>query len=94
MFHARADVCGRIDVRRAHRFAWHTYTAARMILRLDHERKRVGIAAISHKVIRNLLAEVISAGSVAGIRVECVHKVSDKESSSLAAVLFSTKRSA
>ncbi|MFK4539852.1 putative RecB family nuclease [Bradyrhizobium ottawaense] len=70
--------------------AGKTYTAARMILRLVHEGKRVGVAAISHKVIRNLLTEVISAGSVLGTRVECVHKISDKESSNLPSLQLTT----
>jgi len=63
--------------------AGKTYTAARMILRLVRDGKRVGITANSHKVIRNLLTEVISAAADAGLRLECVHKISEKENSSL-----------
>jgi predicted RecB family nuclease len=63
--------------------AGKTYTAARMILGLVREGKRVGITANSHKVIRNLLTEVISAAAAARLRLECVHKIAEIEISSL-----------
>jgi hypothetical protein len=63
--------------------AGKTYTAARMILSLVREGKRVGITANSHKVIRNLLTEVISAAAATGLRLECVHKITEKENGSL-----------
>ena len=63
--------------------AGKTYTAARMILSLVREGKRVGITANSHKVIRNLLTEVISAAAAADLCLQCVHKISEKETSSL-----------
>ncbi len=54
-----------------------------MILSLVREGKRVGITANSHKVIRNLLTEVISAAAAADLCLQCVHKISEKETSSL-----------
>jgi predicted RecB family nuclease len=63
--------------------AGKTYTAARMILSLVRDGKRVGITANSHKVIRNLLTEVICAAAAADLRLECVHKISEKEDHTL-----------
>ena len=40
-----------------------TFTGARMICELMRQGKKVGITAISHKVIQNLLLEVIKAGN-------------------------------
>ena len=41
--------------------AGKTFTGARMICDLVKERKKIGITALSHKVIRKLLEEVVSA---------------------------------
>lgn len=46
--------------------AGKTYTGARVILALAREGHRVGISATSHKVIRNLLDEVLKAAREAG----------------------------
>lgn len=56
-----------------------TYTGARMIVDLARAGKRVGIAAVSHKVIRNLLGEVLVAAKVGGSVVQVAHKISSKE---------------
>ena len=45
-----------------------TYTGARMICALAREGKKVGITANSHKVIRNLLDEVVV---VSAIQISC-----------------------
>ena len=56
-----------------------TFTGARMICELVHHGKKVGITAISHKVIRNLLLEVIKAANEAGLeRLNCMQKVNEK----------------
>ncbi len=53
-----------------------TYTGARMICRLVQAGKKVGITALSHKVIRKLLDEVILAGSEDGIPgVRCMQRI-------------------
>jgi hypothetical protein len=59
--------------------AGKTYTGARMICALARDGKRIGITANSHKVIRNLLDEVLVAADEKGLPVRCIQKVSDKE---------------
>ena len=51
-----------------------TYSGARMIVELVRAGKRVGITAMSHKVIRNLLDAVLDADG----DVRCLQKVSGK----------------
>jgi uncharacterized protein len=53
-----------------------TYTGARMICDLVRAGKKVGVCATSHKVIRNLLDEVVRAAHEAGVSPRCFHKVS------------------
>ena len=56
-----------------------TFTGARMICELVRQGRKVGITAISHKVIRNLLLEVIKAANEAGLeRLNCMQKVNEK----------------
>jgi len=56
--------------------AGKTFSGARMILDLVREGKRVGVAATSHKVIRNLLDEVVKAAKQCGMKgLQCVQKV-------------------
>jgi uncharacterized protein len=45
-----------------------------MILALAREGKRVGVTAVSHKVIENLLREVLKAASEAGAPLQAIHK--------------------
>jgi hypothetical protein len=45
-----------------------------MICALTRSGKRIGIAANSHKVIRNLLDEVIVAAKEDGMRINCAQK--------------------
>src|SRR5271165_4298426 len=55
--------------------AGKTFTGARMICHLVNQGKKVGVTAVSHKVIRNLLDKVMDAASemnVAG--VNCAHR--------------------
>jgi predicted RecB family nuclease len=58
--------------------AGKTYTGARMICELVRNHKKVGITAMSHKVIRKLLDEVIKAANEEGLQIQCIQKVSDK----------------
>jgi hypothetical protein len=51
-----------------------TYTGARMICDLVRAGKKVGVCATSHKVIDNLLAEVLRAAGEGDIPVRCGHK--------------------
>jgi predicted RecB family nuclease len=52
-----------------------TYTGARMILALLRDGKRVGVTAVSHKVIGHLLANVAAAAENEGAPIRAVHKV-------------------
>lgn len=59
--------------------AGKTYTGARMICALAKEGKKVGITANSHKVVRNLLDEVVFTARQQGLPIECIQKPSEKE---------------
>ena len=54
-----------------------TFTGARMIVELVRGGRRVGITAVSHKVISHLLREVCRAASDAGVALSCVQKAKD-----------------
>lgn len=51
-----------------------TYTAAEVIVSLAATGKRVGVTAVSHKVIRNLLAKVVESAARQGVAVQVAHK--------------------
>ena len=56
-----------------------TFTGARMICDLLRQGKKVGITATSHKVIRNLLDQVIAAAKESGLEgLRCIQKVKEK----------------
>ena len=55
--------------------AGKTYTGARMICELVRNGARVGVTALSHKVIGHLLEAVLKAADELGIRVSCAQKV-------------------
>jgi uncharacterized protein len=58
--------------------AGKTYTGARMICELVKRGKKVGVTALSHKVIRKLLEEVVAAAREDNIpHVRCMQKLSD-----------------
>lgn len=59
--------------------AGKTFTGARMVCALVQEGKKVGICATSHKVIRNLLDEVIRAADEQGLPLRCVQKPAEQE---------------
>ena len=59
--------------------AGKTYTGARMIVELIKSGKQVGITANSHKVIRNLLDEVMRAAQGQDIPVEAIQKCSEED---------------
>jgi len=76
--------------------AGKTYVGARMICELIRSGKKVGVTAVSHKVIRNLLDEVLRAAEEAGVLdLACVDKVNDlSEEGSLPAGLTEIKDNA
>jgi AAA domain len=64
-----------------------TYTGARMICELVKQGRKIGVTALSHKVIRNLLDTVIEAAREKDCaEVHCLHRDSDGEESEGVAV--------
>ena len=59
--------------------AGKTHIGARMICTLAQSGKKIGITANSHKVIRNILDEVIEAADELGASIKCIQKVSEIE---------------
>ncbi|HEX6226098.1 MAG TPA: TM0106 family RecB-like putative nuclease, partial [Chryseolinea sp.] len=55
-----------------------TYTGATMIVELVRAGKKIGITAVSHKVIRNLAEAAIQRGNDLKVKVSFVHKLNDK----------------
>ena len=59
--------------------AGKTHIGARMICTLAQDGKTVGVTANSHKVIRNVLDQVLKAAPEFGASIECLQKVSEAE---------------
>jgi predicted RecB family nuclease len=59
--------------------AGKTYTGARMICELVRRGARVGVTAVSHKVIRNLLDAALREADKQAVAIRCVHKVKSKD---------------
>jgi predicted RecB family nuclease len=58
--------------------AGKTFTGARMICQLVKQGKKVGVTALSHKVIRKLLEEVLKAADEDNVpQVRCMQKLSE-----------------
>ena len=55
-----------------------TYTGAKMIIALAQAGRRIGITAVSHKVIRNLFDKVIEFNKTENAIAGFVHKISEK----------------
>jgi predicted RecB family nuclease len=55
-----------------------TYIGARMICELVRKGARIGVTAVSHKVIGNLLEAVMTAADEGGIAVSCAQKVASR----------------
>ena len=55
-----------------------TYTGARMICALARKGARVGVTAVSHKVISNLLEAVMEAAYEMGLGITCAQKVTTR----------------
>jgi uncharacterized protein len=56
-----------------------TYTGARMVCDLVRAGKKVGVCAMSHKVIRNMLDKVVEAAPAEQVEPRCWHKVTQEE---------------
>jgi uncharacterized protein len=57
--------------------AGKTYTGGRMICKLVQEGKKVGVTALSHKVIQKLLKEAVEAAGPNNAAVRCMQKLTD-----------------
>jgi len=66
--------------------AGKTYTAARMIVAALRAGKRVGVTATSHKVIGNLLREIVEAGAEEGFAVTGMQKADEDQCCALDAI--------
>ena len=64
-----------------------TYTGARMICALVRAGKKVGITAVSHKAIRNLLDEVLKAATEEDIDIQAIQKPREKSETPNDAIL-------
>lgn len=59
--------------------AGKTFTGARMICELVQQGKKIGVTALSHKVIRKLLEEVVTAAKEEDVpQVHCMQKTEDE----------------
>ena len=56
-----------------------TFTGARMIVELVSQGRRIGITAMSHKVISNLLREVCCAAKEVGVPLKAVQKANARD---------------
>jgi predicted RecB family nuclease len=56
-----------------------TFTGARMVVELVKQGRRVGITAVSHKVITKLLDEVCRAAGEYGVQLRAVQKLKDED---------------
>ena len=56
-----------------------THTGAMMILKLAQQGKRIGVTALSHKVILNLFEKILELGAKHNIPVSLIHKARDGE---------------
>ena len=75
--------------------AGKTYTGARMICELVRRGKKVGVAAVSHRVIRKLLEETLSAAKKERLTgLTCLQKVNEKSESALPEGLNETDKNA
>jgi uncharacterized protein len=57
--------------------AGKTFSGSRMICELVRQGSKVGITAVSHKVIRNLLDAVVKEASEMGLAADCLQKVGE-----------------
>jgi len=71
--------------------AGKTFAGARMICELIKQGKKVGVTAVSHKVIRNLLDEVLLAARESGFAdLQCIQKVGELPEEDVPGITFTT----
>ena len=60
-----------------------SFTASHMILQLVKDKKKIGVTALSHKVITSLLGKVLERADREGLKIKIVQKVSPKDKTDL-----------
>ena len=70
-----------------------TYTGARMICEAVKAGKKVGVTAVSHKVVRHLLEESCAAAREKGLSLHCIQKVGEVRDPDHASILEVTSNS-
>lgn len=60
-----------------------SYTASHMILQLVKDKKKIGVSALSHKVITSLLGEVLERAKIDGFKINMIQKISFKDKTDL-----------
>ena len=58
--------------------AGKTYAGAKMIVELARQGKRIGVTAVGHKVIANLLSATLKMAGEGGLALKATHKVSKR----------------
>lgn len=71
-----------------------SHTAAQMIISLVRSGKKVGITALSHKVIRGLLEKVIKASDEQNLSLRCIQKVTELSGHNNARIIETDKNDA
>jgi uncharacterized protein len=71
--------------------AGKSHNAAHRIIELVKEGKKVGIVALSHKVIKNLLNKVATVAEDKGVTVRCIHKVSSSQNDPIPFIIETKK---
>ncbi|HTV77150.1 MAG TPA: TM0106 family RecB-like putative nuclease [Steroidobacteraceae bacterium] len=74
--------------------AGKTFTGAHMICELVRRGRKVGITAVSHKVIRNLLEAALKAAGASNLALHCIQKVNETGVPSPAGITEVTDNSA
>lgn len=64
-----------------------TFTGGRMIVDLARQRKRIGVTAVSHKVIQKLLTEALGAGAKEGFPLHAMRKDRNADGETIDGVL-------
>lgn len=72
--------------------AGKTYTGASMIVALAKAGKKIGITAVSHKVIRNLSEACLKRADELGHKISIIHKVSEESEGALPDGIVETKK--
>ena len=55
-----------------------SYTASHLIAKLAKDGKRIGVTALSHKVISNLLTKISEAATEINFEIKMIQKVKDE----------------